>query len=213
MLSKFYGTSAGILGLLGTFFAVSPSTYAQSLNFLCQADGSGIPTTYAETPDGYIPVFKWTSTYFQRSYTPERRCQEVSDRMNRFAASNSLDYLTSGRVNRQPVICAGTNCSSSNVLVTLKPGQNPSQVLQEIEANRSGAGGPSFQLAGSSSSSNSSSLSRNADGTVTLNLNRYLESAAPETADNANSDQDSPFKPSPGMVKPDYEDPTAPRIW
>jgi hypothetical protein len=206
MINKIYGSSVGIFAVLGAFLPLIPPTHAQTVNFLCQTDNSGIPTTYADTPDGYIPVFKWTSNYFQPPYTPERRCREVSDRMNRFAASNSLDYLTSGRVNRQPVICAGTRCSGSNVLVTLKPTQNPSQVLQELGANRSGAGGPSFQLnAGSSpsTSSGTSAISRNADGTVTLNLNRYLENTSPENVGNSNSENNSPLTPSPGVVTPE----------
>ncbi len=167
--------------VLGSLNPLRPAQ-AQSISFICNGDSSNTPTTYAQTPDGNIPVFKWTSNFFRPPYTPARRCSEVSDRMNRFYSAGRLDYLTSGVVNRQPVICAGQSCSQDNVLITLKPGQNPNQVLQEIENNRSGAGGPSFQLSPSTSSpaTPSRALSRNANGTMTLNLKEYLQNSTPE---------------------------------
>lgn len=171
---------------------------AQSIRFLCTVDTNNIPTTYAQTPDGSVPVFKWTSNYFRPPYTPMQRCQEVTERMNTFAAQGNLDYLTSGKVNRLPVVCAGTSCNpnGSNVLLTLKPNQSPNQVLQEIEANRQGAGGPSYQLTGESSSHNRPGvLSQNTDGTVTLDMNKYLSlsSKQPEVS--------QPSQPSaPGII-------------
>jgi hypothetical protein len=107
-----------------------------------------------------------------------QRCQEVTERMNKFHSQGQLDSLTSGIVNKLPVICAGNSCNAdgSNVLITLKPNQNPNQVLQELDANRSGAAGPSFQLGGGStpSSSKPSLLQENADGSLTFDLKTHL---------------------------------------
>lgn len=174
---------------------------AQQISFVCTVDTDNVPTTYAQTPDGTVPVFKWTSNYFRPPYTPMQRCQEVGERMTNFYAQGMMDYLTSGRVNNLPVICAGTSCNSngSNVLITLKPDQDPNQVLQEIEANRSGAGGPSYQLSGgTTSTSRSSSLTRNSNGTVTLDMNRFLQ-----TNTTQQSQPSQPSKPSsPGIIQP-----------
>lgn len=182
------------------------SSQAQDVSFTCAVSPDDTPTTFAQTPDGNVPVFKWRSNYFRAPYKPMQRCLEVTDRMNNFKGQGMLDNITSGRVNNQPVLCAGTRCdaSGSNVLITLRPDQNPNQVLQELESNRAGAGGPSYQLTGGSTtspSSVSSVLKKNSDGSVTLNLNRYLNSATPQ-----------PMKPStsptsPGMV-PSYSSPT-----
>lgn len=168
---------------------------AQQISFVCSVDTDKVPTTYAQTPDDTLPVFKWTSNYFRPPYTPMQRCQEVAERMNNFYGQGMMDYLTSGTVNNLPVICAGTNCDSDggNVLITLKPNQDPNQILQEIEANRSGAGGPSYQLtSGTNPTNKTSSLTRNSNGTVTLDMNRFLQTNSAE-----------PSQPSsPGIIKP-----------
>jgi hypothetical protein len=182
------------------------SSQAQSISFTCAFSTDNMPTTFAQTSDGNVPVFQWKSNYFRAPYTPMQRCIEVTDRMNSFHGRGMLENITSGRVNNQPVLCAGTRCDArgSNVLITLRPDQNPHQVLQELDSNRAGAGGPSYQLTGGSTTNQnsvSSVLKKNSDGSVTLNLNRYLNSATPQ-----------PMKPptsptTPGMV-PSYSSPT-----
>jgi len=88
-----------------------------------------------------------------------------------------------GRVNNYNVICAGTNCdrAGNNVLLTLRPDQNPNQVLAEIDNTRDGAGGPSMQLSGSSGGQNTatkqSNLVKTQNGSLALNLVSYIESA------------------------------------
>ncbi|MBR8832003.1 MAG: hypothetical protein N5P05_001686 [Chroococcopsis gigantea SAG 12.99] len=180
-----------LLASLGLSVSAPGSVQAQNVTFTCSVDSNNIPTTYAQTPDGNTPVFKWTSKYFKPPYTPMQRCQEVSQRMNGFYAQGQLDYITSGRINKLPVICAGSGCNSNgkNVLITLKPEQDPAQVLQEIEANRSGAAGPSYQFGGGSTSSTSrtSSLNTNSDGTVSLDMNQLLGTGREGNGNNTNN--------------------------
>ena len=144
---------------------------AQSSGFVCTVDKNNVPTTYANTPNGPVPVFKWTEQ-FRPPYTPMRRCQEVTSRMNNFKARGSLDYLTSGKVNGYEVICAGTSCNRNNVLFTLLPGRNGGGVLQQLEANRAGASGPVNAFVGGNNNSGS--------GSVTINLNNYINRTRPE---------------------------------
>lgn len=164
----------------------SQVTQAQTGSFVCAVTNDNIPTTMAQTEDGPVEVFKWQSNYFRPPYTPMQRCQEITERMNGFKGQGLLDYITTGRVNNQPVLCAGSSCDrgGSNVLLTLRPDQNANQVLQELNANRAGAAGPSRQLSGGSSSS--STLKQNSDGTLSLNMKKYLGATS-----------NSPFKATP----------------
>lgn len=144
---------------------------AQSSAFICTVDRNNVPTTYANTPNGAVPVFKWTEN-FRPPYTPMRRCQEVTSRMNNFKAQGALNYLTSGRVNGQSVICAGTSCNRNTVLFTLLPGRNGGGVLQQLEANRAGASGPVNAIRTGNNNSGS--------GPITIDLNNYIRRNQPE---------------------------------
>ena len=179
MWTKKISLSILVSGIVGGLIVTNNPTQAQSVQFECATDEQNIPTTYAQTPGGIVQIFKWTSTYFQPPYTPIQRCQEVAQRLNQFQP----DHLVAGRVNNYNVICAGTNCDAAggNILLTLKPNQNPDQVLAEIDNTRDGAGGPSMQLSGSTSkhqqSSKTSNLVRTANGSLALNLKSYIQSA------------------------------------
>lgn len=175
--------------ILGGFMGFASPTQAQSVQFQCGADYLDIPTTYVETQGGVVEIFKWKSNYFQGPYTPVQRCLEVTQRMNQFQP----DYLVTGRVNNYNVICAGMSCdrNGSNILLTLRPDQNPAQVLQEIDNTRDGAGGPSMQFNGSSNILNNfrrSNLSRTSDGSLALNLTRHIQTA-PKVQNNFSQNQ------------------------
>lgn len=110
-------------------------------------DRDGTPTTVSQTRRGIVPIIKWTSNNFDASgWTPEKRCQAVSQRFETFRVSGQLKYLTSGRVSGQPVICAVPSqdapCSADNVLYTLKSGQDPAATLTRLLNVRRGASGP-----------------------------------------------------------------------
>ncbi|MEC4893824.1 MAG: COP23 domain-containing protein [Oscillatoria sp. PMC 1051.18] len=162
--------TAGAIALGNLLFATQPS-YAQASTFVCRQDNKGIPTTYAQTPRGVVPIIKWVSDYFGTEFTPEKRCQIVSQRFTDYNNRGILNYLTSGYLNRQPVICAGTSCNSNNLLFTLRSDQNPGKVLEELRNNRSNAAGPSFQ---GSNPSNSF---------VTIDFYQYLREAPVESFD------------------------------
>ena len=189
------------IALSSAALTAMPSS-AQEINFVCTTDSANIPTTYAQTADGPMPVFKWTSRYFRPPYTPMQRCQEVAQRMNNFYRQGQLNFLTDGRVNRLPVICAGQVCDTNgrNVLITLKPNQDSKQVLREIEANRQGAGGPSYQLTGGNSAANTSgALIQNQNGTLSLDMSKYLGLSAQSTT-NPQPSQVSPTS-APGIIR------------
>ena len=180
--------------LTATVFTSVESGRAQSAKFICQPDTQSVPTTYANTPEGPKPFIKWTSNHFtQSTFTPMKRCQSVTERLNQFDAEDKLDYIVTGWVNGQPVFCATQTCSEDTVLLTLKPDQEPNQALEEMKATRAGTSGPTYQSSGN-------------DAPVVLNVNEYLAESAVEQpagaasstpAPNTTSTEATPGEPEP----------------
>jgi hypothetical protein len=114
--------------------------------FYCQADDHGVPTTYVS--GAYAtekPLIRWVSSYFADSgYDPMRRCEEVSDRFTRYYREGTLNYITTGIVNRLPVVCVSSQLGGpcNNVLITLKPGQDATNTVQQLFDVRVGRSGP-----------------------------------------------------------------------
>jgi len=113
--------------------------------FFCGQTPHGTPTTYVNTPGGNLPLIRWVSHHFNHSgYTPGVRCQEVSQRFNRFYTQGILNYVTTGYVNNLPVVCVASDIGGpcTGVLFTLKPGQDASSTIQQLFDVRAGATGP-----------------------------------------------------------------------
>lgn len=127
-----------------TLFVGSQSAQASEQRFSCAQTG-GVPATMAKTRRGYVPVIKWSSEYFGASgWSPEARCQEVSKRFESYHRDGTLNFLTTGRMNRQSVVCVAQSQGGpcSGLLFTLKPGSNPGQTLQKLLDVRHRATGP-----------------------------------------------------------------------
>ncbi|MBV8886692.1 MAG: COP23 domain-containing protein [Chroococcidiopsidaceae cyanobacterium CP_BM_RX_35] len=86
------------------------------------------------------PVITWNSTL--GNYTPQERCQLVSQRLTAAVAQNAgklrnMELLV-GSVNQQSVVCVVNDvqptCSKSNVLFTLRPenATRPDEVLARL---------------------------------------------------------------------------------
>lgn len=123
-----------------------PATQGPSSGITCEVR-NGIPTTVSQTRRGEVPIIKWTSSDFDASgWTPDKRCQLVSQRFETFRANGQLQFLTTGRVAGQPVICAVASqsapCTAADVLYTLKRGQDASATLRRLLNVRRGASGP-----------------------------------------------------------------------
>lgn len=138
ILSSIFLTSSLLLSL-------SSSVEAQNSTFYC-GTWQGVPATLARTARGEsVPVIRWVSDYFSDSgYTPEKRCQMVSERFQTYNQQGILKYLTTGIMNRMPVVCVtqreGGDCAG--LLFTLKRGSSPNQTLQDLLAVRYQARGP-----------------------------------------------------------------------
>lgn len=93
------------------FGIVTPSLaelqYVYPDEFVCrQVDG--VFSTFAVRGSREFTIIKWKSTEWQ-DYSPENRCMAVSERLTQAAQDRSLQYLTHGWMNGQPVICTTSN--------------------------------------------------------------------------------------------------------
>ena len=120
---------------------------AAATKFSC-ATSNGVPTTVARTDDGRtVPMIRWTSNAFDGAgWTPERRCQVVSQRFETFRQQGRLSFITTGFINSLPVICTtssnGAACPNDGLLYTLKPGQDPTLALKRLFDVRNKARSP-----------------------------------------------------------------------
>lgn len=93
------------------------------------------PLTAFYSPEGSLPVIYWVSEYFTHSgWDPLTRCRSVTGRFQRYYEEGTLDYITTGIVNRLPVVCVSSELGGpcTGVLLTLKPGENASLVIQRL---------------------------------------------------------------------------------
>ncbi len=137
-----------ILMTFTSFSSLSQVKAQGKVNYSC-IQHQGKPKTVADTSRGKIQLIVWESQYFKNSgWTPQKRCQEISKRFQKFSDNGTLRYITTGRMNNQPVICTGTRtagsgykCMSDGLLMTLQPNDNPNQVLQDLFSKATRKGG------------------------------------------------------------------------
>jgi hypothetical protein len=121
----------------------------QSTVFRCVRSGSGFATVAERGGRRSAPMITW-QRYISAEYTPEARCNSVSQKLTNAVAQNGGSLrnllLTSGRVNSETVICyvnSGARCNTSNTLFTLSRdnASDPGTVLANLL--RFGAGASS----------------------------------------------------------------------
>lgn len=148
-----------------------------------------VPTTFAMTKRGSVPVIRWQSTFFANSnlYTPQKRCEEVSRRFQKYYSEGTLAYLTAGQMNAQNVICVSEEYGGpcQGLVLTLEPKDNPQVVLKDLLSARNRAGGP---------------LTRST-GSLYVDMNSFLETTPVE------EDVSSTPVPAPKMIKPKLPSP------
>jgi Circadian oscillating protein COP23 len=98
--------------------------------------------TVVHKGDRQAVMLSWNYGGFGSEYTPTKRCQIVSERLQQAANRNGGTFkdlqLASGTVNSLTVICAlsakSSNCDRQNMLFTLKPenSRNPEAIIQKI---------------------------------------------------------------------------------
>jgi Circadian oscillating protein COP23 len=166
---------AGVF-LLGAILIVDPqwtqpSQAQSSRKFRCELIG-GAPTTVVTTVRGSIPMIHWVKSFAGQYNSIDRRCNEVSTRLDRFNRDGQLKFIRTGNVNSYPVLCvdtgvSGNTCAKSSVLVTLPKGTDSARMLQQMLDLRARASGRIIQLSGEQ-------LVRYRDGDAYVNIDRLL---------------------------------------
>jgi hypothetical protein len=138
-----------------TFWLSSIPAYSQQQSkFVCDTSGSVPATVVQSLQYGNVTMIRWQSNHFAQSgFSPASRCQQVSSRFQQYYQQGTLNFFTTGLVNRQSVICAvatqNTPCNKDNLLYTLKPGSDPNQTLKQLLNIRSRASSNAINEAGS----------------------------------------------------------------
>ena len=120
----------------------SPLTQAQAQKgFVCD-NSSAVPTTmYYNGQGDSEPWIKWVSEHFSEAkWTPQARCQTVSQRLEQYRQEGRLKYVTLGIENEQQIICVASkdNGPCEGIIYTLKPGQDGIAALNNLFAWGSG---------------------------------------------------------------------------
>ena len=194
----------GLIGVGAALTLQAPSQAQARFECLLPVTGPyvGVPTTYAKIgPNEYKPVIRWVSRYFSGAgYAPMQRCQEVTGRFNTlYTRPGGIDIITTGYLNGLPVIYSPSDgrerANSSNLLFTLKRGENATQKIAQLFDIREGA--------------SSSPLFESSSDSATVHFDKFLENAPVETNPAGGSSsspapgtspEQSPQKPSGGSV-------------
>lgn len=148
----------------------------------------GNPTTIVKTKRGTVQFIVWKSIYFKNSgWTPQKRCEEVTRRLQKFYEDGILNIITDGTINGQPVICVAerkpgqvATCKNNGLLITLEAKDNPEKVMKDLfDQNRLSGGNSPFVRGGSD---------------FVININHFLQTA-PLIEDTATNNSVTPKQP------------------
>jgi parallel beta-helix repeat protein len=164
-----------------TITAVNSTTYSDKVSFECAQVKGGYVTMVQRDNAAVLPrvMINWTRQVGPE-YTPERRCQIVTDNLNRVVNGNggridNLSFIV-GKVRGSSVVClvntGSLGCNESNILFTLsaRNANNPREVINSLASN-----------IGSSASGTGSPVQESASGPFT-SLAPLNESLQPEAA-------------------------------
>ena len=132
--------------VVGLAFGILPTTLTQAqtqtqseYSFVCKKESGGVWTTFAEGPRGSKAYIRWTSDFGAlANYTPEKRCREVSERLNNHLRAQDPFHLTHGKQGNYPIICVtnfeGGGCKEKGLVYTLDPNgkRKPDEVLADL---------------------------------------------------------------------------------
>jgi hypothetical protein len=126
----------GLMGAMAATAAMPKPNHAQTNSKFYCGDLNGKPATYVRGRRGPVPIIHWVDESFPPPWNPQRRCQEVSARFQRFYDNGQLDYLKAGKFNGQSVLCITRTqpgeCIPGGLLITLKPETDPKLTLQRL---------------------------------------------------------------------------------
>lgn len=195
-----FAVTASVITLSTSAINYQPS-YAAGTTFYC-GTSQGLPVTFARTQDGKkVPMIRWIpSNNFPAPWTAERRCTEVARRFQKNFDNGTLRFITTGLHNGFPVICAARNrfdsCTPSTILFTLRPGTDPTEILQMLLDRRGLAAGRAATVRGPARVSNPNTVTDGTNNTnqtddidiprgITIDFDKYLNNVPVEESNQA----------------------------
>ncbi len=140
----------GLMVAIVTWGTTAQPNRGQSTSkFYCD-NLNGQPATYVRGRRGPVPIIHWVDNSFPPPWNPQRRCEDVSARFQRFYDNGQLDYLKAGKLNGQSVLCITRSqpgeCISGGLLITLKPKTDPQLTLERLRNFQVGGSGVPIPL-------------------------------------------------------------------
>jgi hypothetical protein len=164
------------------FFMPTAAPAKSEVKFICgqsfdQVSGQRYPTTYAWNHRGKMAIIRWKKQWGSTNYRPQQRCEEVSSRFQQAYNKGTLNFITNGVMNGQPVICttSGYGRACESLLVTLQQGENSLAILDELKGVLFG------QITEPLSRS-----PRNSQRYYQINIDQFLETATVEEESSSN---------------------------
>lgn len=130
--------------------AIAPTKVTDPTTFSCVQQGGGWATLAKRgTLVSKVPLITWNTTEFGAEFTPEKRCQIVSQKLTDVVAQHGgllgELQLTTGQVDDQTIVCVLTPdqkyCDGNNQLFTLNKenAKDPSNALRKITSFSKGS--------------------------------------------------------------------------
>lgn len=170
-LNLLFKATIGISVLIGSISTFVQSVSAQE-RFSC--DTAQMSTT-VKTERGSIPLIRWTDNSFPPPFSPQQRCEIVSERFRKFDNNGTLKYIKADTINNLPALCVaaykGGSCLPNGLLITLKPGADANQTLLKILDRRVWASAGTIQL---SSKDNEKSVVSQVEGETYVSMEAFF---------------------------------------
>ncbi|MEL7124345.1 MAG: COP23 domain-containing protein [Bacteroidota bacterium] len=135
------------LALATAFTLPRPNLAQRPPKYFC-GPAYGLPATLVRTEVQNYILIHWVREI--GGVSPEKRCEEISNRFERFDRSGLLKYLRTDTVNGSPVICVteyrDRSCSSTGVLITLDQKDDANEILRDLLNTRVTAGSEGSQI-------------------------------------------------------------------
>jgi Circadian oscillating protein COP23 len=129
---------ATVLLAVGTATTLTPPSRAQNnsgVRFYCGTSNGERATIVKTATQGEVPLIIWAYPGFGSEFTPEKRCQIVSQRFQSYYEEGTLDYVTAERIRGYDTVCVarsqGGRCEG-RILFTLPPGRNANDAIEQI---------------------------------------------------------------------------------
>ncbi|WP_293157547.1 MULTISPECIES: COP23 domain-containing protein [unclassified Microcoleus] len=150
---SFVSLLTGFAVSLGLVAILPQSTSAQLTpknTFFC-GTSNGEPATLVRGRNRNFPLIRWTDNSFPQPWNPQQRCEEISQRLQRFYDNKVLYYISAKTWRGQPVLCITDDrgkCRDDGLLVTLKSGTNLQKTLERLILSLKGSTGVPLELTG-----------------------------------------------------------------